>query len=320
VLSVSTLTRKGLLHAAPPAAGVLVFLLYRQVWTGARVRKIDPGIDPAALVDAADRFTAAAPVLGRLGWALTTLVFLLFWLAAVATCVLVIRDALRGRPRATANVLAGTGAAALLALWFSRGDNPLAAKLFQPIVLRAFEVLAIRGGERLLENTTGLVLAAAFAIAAAASCTLAEPGPGEDRTDHLAQQTARLNRALYVGTAALVAGILQVTAAHLLPASLLPEPEGERLRAVVHGLAAGLGTVWTLVLLAIYVPAAMELRRRARTVAAAELPQAGPAERRDWLAKRELGVTALQHATRVVAILGPFLAGGPLAPMMSLFG
>ena len=87
------------------------------------------------------------------------------------------------------------------------------------------------------------------------------------------------------------------------------------------------GTVFTLILIAIYVPAALEFRRRARALAIKKIgarsdakeksypPAARDIER--WMKRHGLYLSWSQTFNQVLAALGPIVAGGPIAALLS---
>ena len=88
---------------------------------------------------------------------------------------------------------------------------------------------------------------------------------------------------------------------------------------MVHALSTGTGAVWTFILLGIYLPAALILRRRALELAHAELPDDATLDKVSvWLSEHGLTSHAVQQLARIAALLGPLLVGGPAAPFLQL--
>ena len=116
---------------------------------------------------------------------------------------------------------------------------------------------------------------------------------------------------LYAGAAVLVTGVIQTTAMHRLPIPLLGD-DGESLQQIAAALAVAMGTLGTLLLLAIYLPAAQILRTRALELAAGATGVRQPSKLEGWLRERGMESSLPQQLTRLTAVLAPFLAGGPL--------
>ena len=100
---------------------------------------------------------------------------------------------------------------------------------------------------------------------------------------------------------------------HLSPASyLLPESEiGKSVASLVSGIVASMGTVFTLLVAGIYVPAAILLRARIRKLAIREQPD----DPDGWLETHKLTLKFSQSVRGVIALLGPLLAG-PLGELI----
>ena len=69
------------------------------------------------------------------------------------------------------------------------------------------------------------------------------------------------------------------------------------------------GIYFSVLLAATYLPAAAIQYWRASQIARTEIPNAPPHERANWLKDNGLGMTPLEFLPKLVAILGPILAG-----------
>jgi membrane protein DedA with SNARE-associated domain len=80
---------------------------------------------------------------------------------------------------------------------------------------------------------------------------------------------------------------------------------GKSVSTLVAGITSSLGVYFTLLMLGMYLPAALLLRERARRVAEGDDFEA----REDWLKKHGLAISVADYIPRVLALLGPLLAG-----------
>ncbi len=168
---------------------------------------------------------------------------------------------------------------------------------------------------RMVSN--GLVaVATVFLAFAVMSCsTLApsaevEAGAGEAQVRRLGARLRATSALLYAGTLVLVVLVLSMVAWLRWPAALLADPDAqERVRQVGLGLSLYWGTAFSLVLAAIYLPAAWYLR--AETYLLAERATGGgtPAQQEAWIGERGLGLSLAAQVSRLAALAGPLVAG-----------
>jgi len=157
-----------------------------------------------------------------------------------------------------------------------------------------------------------LSLTGTICLAAAACATLWHKDVNKEFDETQLMQRVRLLRpVLYVGAATLVIAVLRLSAMHAWAISYLP-PDGELGKSVASltsGIVGTLGTLLTLLLAGIYLPAIITLRARLRELAAKEPdPEA-------WMAQHGVGLSLPQFLPRVVALLAPLLAG-PLGDIL----
>jgi hypothetical protein len=157
-----------------------------------------------------------------------------------------------------------------------------------------------------------LSLTGTICLAAAASATLWHRDVNAEFDETQLMQRIRLLRPiLYVGAATLVIAVLRLSAVHGWATSYLaPEGElGKSVASLTNGIVGTLGTLLTLLLAGIYLPAVIILRARLRQLAA---QQADPEA---WMASHGVGLSLSQFLPRVVALLAPLLAG-PLGAIL----
>jgi hypothetical protein len=80
-------------------------------------------------------------------------------------------------------------------------------------------------------------------------------------------------------------------------------------------LSTAHGAFYSAVLMAFYLPTALVLRMRSRSLAIAAVGQGEQQEA--WLAKEGLGLSPFKEMTSLIITLAPLLAGGPAT---KLFG
>lgn len=187
--------------------------------------------------------------------------------------------------------------------------------------------------------TTALAIAAVIAVGAlllASSTTLLPIRPdGLPPMEQLAGAIRRLQRLFYIGAAACVAGVFEVFALFRWPVAFVEDYiEGMESIKLARGAIINLamtysfaaGTLFTLILVALYMPAALKLRLRAHDLAIQEFrkakggqkPAIATARDVERLLKRHgLHLTWAQLSNQIMAAAGPFLAGGPIAAMIN---
>ncbi len=265
--------------------------------------------------------SATKDLLARLTWGASALVYTVAWLASFWVVLGVVRESLADRPKGFRR--AAFGVATLLpvaVLVVGQRGNPLTIPAVRPMLEEAFLRMGIDSGPYLLHLFMGFGLSTAVLLVLGASATLAFPASGRQGVEHLRGQTQRLRRMLYAGAAVLVTAVIQTGAMHQLPMPLVAEDQGEIVRQISQGLSAAMGTVWSLVLLAIYLPAAKVLRDRALELARRATGEPLRPKQEAWLKEHGMETSLGQQLARVSAVLSPFLTGGPLMAALNLLG
>lgn len=141
--------------------------------------------------------------------------------------------------------------------------------------------------------------------------------------EDLSRQLRASRILLYVGSALLVAGVSQSVALHTWPAccppSSIPATDAQgiaafraEVRTSADAVGAAAGTICSLVLAGAYLPLGVMLRQRAYRVVK-------PWERAEsWLAVHGFSLQPTQQLAKVLMILGPLLAGGPVSFLVGL--
>jgi len=123
----------------------------------------------------------------------------------------------------------------------------------------------------------------------------------------ISERMGYLKVILYVGTFLLIAGVLRMSALSQWTLSYISPNAVEAAQSFSNSVVAVAGGFNTLILAAVYLPAAYILQRRAR-LAVIESPLK-PEEREQKLKEKGLTFSFRESLPRVVAMLGPLLAG-----------
>jgi len=123
--------------------------------------------------------------------------------------------------------------------------------------------------------------------------------------DEVAKRVRLLRPVLYVGALMLVVAVLRLSATHAWAVTYLPADSdlGKAVTTFTKGIIGTLGTVFTLLIGGIYLPAALMLQARVREVA--------PSQQSPEEFIKNCGINLSLPATlgRAIVLLGPFLAG-----------
>lgn len=174
------------------------------------------------------------------------------------------------------------------ALW--PGFSKLAAAVFVPT---AFGVVAV--------------------IAAAGAASLAMRGPPGESPERFRDRIQQLQQSFLFLSAVLVSSTLAASLFFHLPAEMFAFAAKSAQKGALLDYARGLtlfwGAVYTLTLLAVYVPPALILRERMRAFARERDGKRTPSEYRSWLAEHKLAFSIKESLGNVFALLAPLIAG-----------
>ncbi|MBC8031848.1 MAG: hypothetical protein H7Z16_17325 [Pyrinomonadaceae bacterium] len=170
----------------------------------------------------------------------------------------------------------------------------------------------------LLKRLTSFGYAVIFLLSLAV-CTILFLGNASSTPDELKRLSIRMKHLqliLYVSTLMLVAAALLMRTVAQWSLAFIP-PEGQKAAATLFsGLMTIEAGLLTLVLAAVYLPAAFILQTRAESLP--DLPETEP-EREKVLQNYDLAFSLPQSLPRIAAILGPVLVG-PIGEMVSRLG
>jgi hypothetical protein len=169
-----------------------------------------------------------------------------------------------------------------------------------------------------LANSFGFSVALFLALASCAVLYSRNTGAYPDSLKQIATQSKYLRLVLYVGTFMLVSGVLLIRSVYQWSlAFLLRDDQAVKVaERFFSDLLSIEGAYFTLVLAVVYLPAAFLLQRRADSLS--ELPELDT-EKEKVLKEYGLGFSFMQSLPRILAILGPLLAG-PIGELFSRVG
>jgi len=121
----------------------------------------------------------------------------------------------------------------------------------------------------------------------------------------ISEQMRDLRLVLYFGTFLLIIGVLRMSAVTQWTLAFISPENVEAARSFYITLASVAGGFNSLILAAVYLPAAYILQKRAKLFAK-ELP---PVEQKEMLESKELTFSLKESLPRIIAILGPLLVG-----------
>jgi len=169
------------------------------------------------------------------------------------------------------------------------------------------------GVKQYRELTKALALAAVTLIFASISATLYMPRP--PTLIALRAQAERLQTLLYISAGILVAGVLEIAFLLRWPAARLDPIDAEPIIVLGNVVSTGAGTLLTLLLLATYGTAALIMRRRIADISR----EVVASERAQWLARHGFKSTPTGQLLRVIAMIAPLIAGGPVVQLLERF-
>lgn len=260
--------------------------------------------------------TRVATYVARATWALINGVHLLACMAAVVTAGLVIYHALP-EPKYSVRlkwmlILIVVAAAADISLVVAIGTTK---DVFSPAqtLLRTTVGQMVPSINLYNRLADALSLMGTLSLAVAACATLWQHDANDENQDELIRRVSVLRPVLYVSAATLAIAVLRFSATLGWAESYLPPDSeiGKSVANLVKGIIAAMGTVYTLFVAGLYLPAALLLRARVRKMATHEKPT----DPDGWLKTHGLTLSFPQYLPRVLALLGPLLAG-PLGELL----
>ena len=260
------------------------------------------------------------------------------WLICIACVVLAIYGHARNRAWGfVASVILVFAVAAWVVTEFPLGERLTRALLTDRIPYRTFalttplfdhlQVMLYSSGVGwpLFDRAIGGLCTLVVVTLAIAVCALvADCGNEPSEEARLRERAESIRLLQYLGGGVLVGAVVFIKMLHDWPVPLLCADEAKTLFTNLSShWSVTVASYWTLMLIAIFLPAQVALARSARELARSRLRgEQGPASEKtvdQWLDDQGLRASPAKQITQLVAVLGPWLAGVPIAAVFDFF-
>ena len=249
---------------APGASLVLLYLLYMAI---KRITRVEEGSASSFVLTEFNADTVekqSADLLARLNLGVSAVVYVVAW----AACVFVMFHTICrvNMKRTEARFHAPIAGLVMLGIGILLGiGNPLTITPLRDLLVHSLDWMLLAHGQQWLELANAMGISVALLFVGAAAVTLSAPvlestSPAAGVAD-IALRIRMIDRSLYAGAVVLVAAVLHASILHGLPRLYLPQADEKSLNDLASGITFAQGTLWTLTLLAIYVPTAGLLRK-----------------------------------------------------------
>ena len=264
-------------------------------------------ISAETIVKAAKNAPDVAIYVAQASWTFAAGLYLLACVAALFTAGVVMNEIFSnsGIKSAWQSILiimfVALDIALVMSVWASKDMSSPAQQLLRATVGQ--DVSAINKYSRLFD---ALSLTATLSLACAASAILFQRDPKLEK-ENLRRRQTLLRYLLYVGAALLAIAVMQLSARLGWGTSYLPAANGitPTVKSLVDGIVNSIGAFYALLMAAVYVPAALVLQSRVKQLAEREAPN----DPGTWLTNNGFSLSFSQYLPRILALLGPFLAG-----------
>lgn len=156
-------------------------------------------------------------------------------------------------------------------------------------------------------------------LTSAATATLLWPATVASQVLLLRRRIARAHWLLYVGAAALAFRVLEMFFLYRWPGAWLGGAQATSADRIALAVSTAYGFFYTGILASLFLPTALVLTAHA-TVLADESMTDAAGDPDEWLSKAGLRISPFHTFGRVLAVLGPLIAGGPIAKVIDMFG
>jgi hypothetical protein len=278
--------------------------------------------DVAAAVSA-DLPAVTRHLTARITWGLTSIGFVLVSIGAIGTAVYVIWSCFHELPRRD-QVLGRWWIAACAAPFAAVAIFGADLILSEPAATTALRIATLHrttatdavAADSLFDQLSYVIF---LLLAAAASAALLWPTGDKKSPAVLRRRIARVQALLFIGATALALRALEMYFLYRWPAAWLTGPLAQSVDEIALAVSTAYGSFYTAILASLYLPAAFILRSRASWLADESV--AGSTEDHEtWLTKSGLRFLPFQEFGRLLVILAPLIAGGPLAKVIGAFG
>jgi len=276
--------------------------------------------DPSAIGSVGDFAT-------RIHWGVATAAFVLLIGALGILCIQASVHVLYGESRAYDRWMV-TVIAVVFVLggsWLVLAEESRVALTFKPVSGLFNSLYALHPPPKVPDlranaSVMGRLAVGATLVLAVALSLLLLPIARQDEELQLRLRIAALRRLLYAGGATLAAAVIQVRSTYAFLPTYLPAESAKQAQEVVNVVSAAIGSYWTIVLLALYIPATAWLRGCAVDCFNNATQATGGDVKglEEWLDTRGLALSVRQQLGRFAALFAPFLAGAPLSELLNL--
>jgi uncharacterized membrane protein HdeD (DUF308 family) len=239
--------------------------------------------------------------------------YMLFSTVAFAVSIFLTRESFVdwGRPPTTGLVILILLSAlvGLVLLSNEEAYMPVMAKLLEKTV-----AVDVKNINQIVNRVNSIGLASAFSLVLA-SCAVLLPTTkkGLDGLKQLSKKMSNLRAILYVGTLMLVSGVLLIRSLLSWSKTFIPQTSTEIADIFTSGVLNTSGGLYTMILAAVYLPAAFILQRRARSLT---VRREDEAEKEKILKESNLTFSFTESLPRIAAIVAPLMAG-PVGELLS---
>jgi len=266
--------------------------------------------------------TVARHLPARIAWGLASIGFAVMALIAMGTALNVLgacyREAGRdGRLRGAA-VTVGCAVLILAIVAFHGNDNILSEPLVteelrKATIHRTYQTVAV-AVDAVFDKTS---IAIFLLLITASGAVLIWPDKTVLNDQLLRQRIGRTQSLLYVGAAALALRSFEMFFLYRWPGMWLSATDAKLVDNIASAVSTAHGAIFTGVLAALYLPAALLLRLRANALANTS-GGASNEEREKWLENSGLKFSPYQAIGRFFLALAPLIAGGSAATVIDL--
>lgn len=262
-------------------------------------------------------------LLSRVAWGVSAIGFALVAVTVVITSILIVTSSFRTMQRdelVRHAALVAVGAIGVLLLIATLGEDVMT----EPRVTSDLRIATMHRTPATLAVSTDTYFdstsAAVFLLLiAAASATLSLPRDAALTADALADRIKQNQWLLYFGAAALVIRAIEMYMLYRWPSIWFPNEKADEIERMALALSTAHGAFFSAILMALYLPTALIMRLRTRSLAAQAV--AGTSEQPEaWTAKVGLASSPFKEVANVIAAIAPLLAGGSISKVISVFG
>jgi len=277
--------------------------------------------DDAVMPSSGDLVSVSKHLLARIAWGVPAIGFALVAIAVMLTTLIVIVSCFGDIPRSERGKYFGfivLAALALLFIAFYFGDQimsepEITTNLRKATVHRTSATYAVS-----MDSSFDAASYVIFLLLlCAASATLLNSANSTQTVAQLGSRIRQIQWLLYVGATALVFRAIEMYMLYRWPQVWFNSAQADAIDRMALALSTAHGSFFSAILVALYLPAAIVLRLRTKTIAVQAV--AGTTEEPEaWLAKAGLKFSPIKEMVNLIAIIAPLLAGGSVAKLVGV--